>query len=76
VGQARGLGWARDGGRCAWRFDDGSVCGSRDWIEYDHVRPVARGGRSDTPRNVRLLCRLHNRAAAEAAGLSLAARSS
>ena len=24
--------WERDGGRCAWRFDDGTVCGSKDWI--------------------------------------------
>jgi len=60
--------WQRDGGRCAWRFDDGTVCGSRDWLEYDHVKPFARGGRSDSPRNIRLLCRLHNRVAAEAAG--------
>jgi hypothetical protein len=62
--------WERDAGRCAWRFEDGTICGSKDWIEYDHVRPFARGGRSDTPRNVRLLCRLHNGLAAEAAGLS------
>ncbi|MDE2141698.1 MAG: HNH endonuclease [Elusimicrobia bacterium] len=62
--------WERDDGRCAWRFDDGTVCGSKDWIEYDHIKPYARGGRSDTPRNVRLLCRLHNGLAAAAAGLS------
>ncbi len=65
--------WERDAGRCAWRFADGTQCGSKDWIEYDHVRPFAKGGRSDTPRNVRLLCRAHNRAAAEAAGLSATA---
>lgn len=62
--------WERDDGRCAWRFDDGRICGSKDWIEYDHIKPYARGGRSDTPRNVRLLCRLHNGLAAAAAGLS------
>ncbi len=62
--------WRRDDGRCAWRFEDGTPCGSRDGLEYDHVRPFSRGGRSDTPRNVRLLCRLHNRLAAERAGLS------
>ena len=58
--------WARDEGRCAWREPDGTVCGSKDWIEYDHLRPYAKGGRSDDPRNIRLLCRVHNQAAAEA----------
>jgi len=58
--------WARDEGRCAWRDPDGTVCGSKDWIEYDHLRPYAKGGRSDDPRNIRLLCRAHNQAAAEA----------
>ncbi|UPT75952.1 MAG: HNH endonuclease [Elusimicrobiota bacterium] len=62
--------WARDDGRCAWRDADGTVCGSRDWIEYDHVRPFARGGRSDDARNLRLVCRQHNQAAALAAGFS------
>jgi hypothetical protein len=62
--------WERDGGRCAWRFEDGTLCGSKDWLEYDHVRPFAKGGRSESPRNVRLLCRLHNALAAEAEGLS------
>jgi hypothetical protein len=61
--------WQRDDGRCSWRFDDGRLCGSRDALEFDHVRPFARGGRSDEARNVRLLCRLHNRLAAEEAGL-------
>jgi len=64
--------WERDDGRCAWRFPEGTVCGSKDWIEYDHVKPFAKGGRSDSPRNVRLLCRLHNREAAAAAGVSAA----
>jgi 5-methylcytosine-specific restriction endonuclease McrA len=58
--------WARDDGRCAWRDGDGTLCGSKDWIEYDHLRPFAKGGRSDDPRNIRLLCRVHNQAAAEA----------
>jgi len=59
--------WARDDGRCAWREPDGTVCGSKDWIEYDHLRPFAKGGKSDDARNIRLLCRVHNQAAAEAA---------
>lgn len=62
--------WERDEGRCAWRFADGTPCGSKDWLEYDHVRPFAKGGRSDTPRNIRLLCRAHNQQAAAAQGLS------
>lgn len=61
--------WQRDDGRCSWRFEDGSPCGSRDALEFDHFRPFAKGGRSDDARNVRLLCRAHNRAAARAAGV-------
>jgi hypothetical protein len=61
--------WQRDEGRCAWRFDDGRPCGSREALEFDHFRPFAKGGRSDDARNVRLLCRMHNRMAAEAGGL-------
>lgn len=63
--------WARDKGACAWRKPDGSACGSKDWIEYDHIKPYARGGRSDDPRNLRLVCRQHNQAAALAAGFSV-----
>lgn len=62
--------WQRDDGRCVWRFEDGTPCGSREALEFDHVRPFARGGRSNDARNVRLLCRLHNAMAAEAAGLN------
>lgn len=58
--------WARDQGRCAWRFDDGTVCGGRDFVEFDHIIPFAKGGRSEY-RNLRLLCRAHNRLAAERA---------
>jgi hypothetical protein len=66
--------WQRDDGRCTWRFEDGEVCGSRDALEFDHFRPFAKGGRSDDARNVRLLCRMHNRLAAEAAGMFSAGR--
>ena len=67
--------WRRDDGRCSWRESDGRVCGSKDWLEYDHIRPYSRGGKSDDPRNVRLLCRAHNQAAARAAGLTVGPRS-
>jgi hypothetical protein len=66
--------WQRDDGRCMWRFDDGRLCGSRDALEFDHFRPFAKGGRSDDARNVRLLCRMHNRLAAKASGMLSAAR--
>ena len=62
--------WARDDGSCAWRNPDGKVCGAKDWLEYDHIHPYAKGGRSDDPRNIRLLCRQHNAAASLAAGFS------
>lgn len=64
--------WQRDGGRCAWRESDGTVCGCQDNLEYDHIRPFSKGGRSDDSRNIRLLCGEHNQAAARAAGLAWA----
>ena len=66
--------WQRDDGRCTWRSDDGTWCGSRDALEFDHFRPFAKGGRSDDARNIRLLCRMHNRMAAQSEGLFSAAR--
>ena len=66
--------WQRDDGRCTWRSDDGIWCGSRDALEFDHFRPFAKGGRSDDARNVRLLCRMHNRMAARAEGMLSDAR--
>jgi len=53
----------RDGGRVA---PDGARCDCRAWLEYDHIIPRAMGGRDDVD-NVRLLCRAHNRLAAEQA---------
>lgn len=58
--------WARDQGRCAWRFEDATVCGGRDFVEFDHIVPYAKGGRSEY-RNLRLLCRAHNQLAAQGA---------
>ena len=56
--------WQRDGGRCTFVGADGRRCGSRDFLEFDHVLPVARGGRA-TVDGVRLLCRAHNDLEAE-----------
>lgn len=53
----------RDGGCCQWRVEAGGVCGSRKWIEYDHIDPKANGG-LPTVENVRLLCRFHNQRSA------------
>jgi hypothetical protein len=58
--------WARDKGRCAFLSQDGRRCEATAGLELDHVLPWARGGRSDDPENVRLLCRAHNQERARA----------
>jgi len=45
--------YRRDGGRCV-------MCGSTVNLHFDHVLPYAKGGSSDTPANVQLLCAHHN----------------
>ena len=55
---------ARDGDRCAHVASDGLRCEARSPLEFDHILPVARGGKA-TIDNVRQLCRTHNRLAAE-----------
>lgn len=62
--------YRRDNGRCVYVSAEGRRCESRRDLEYDHVIPWARGGRSDDPENIRLLCRAHNALAARAAGLA------
>jgi hypothetical protein len=52
--------WTRDAGRCAYLDPHGRRCDSRDALEYDHIVAWADGGRSDSPDNIRLLCRAHN----------------
>jgi len=54
----------RDGGTCAASKPNGKRCNSTKNIEFDHIVPVALGGRS-TVDNLRLVCRAHNQAAAE-----------
>jgi hypothetical protein len=44
--------WQKYGGQCA-------ECGAGDYLEYDHVVPVAKGG-SNSENNVQLLCRRCN----------------
>lgn len=56
----------RDGGQCTYVSDKGRRCPSRARLEFDHVVPVARGGRT-TVENLRLRCAAHNQYAAEQA---------
>ena len=51
--------WERDGGRCTFLASDGHRCDERRYLEFDHVQPVARGGRTEV-ENLRLRCRAHN----------------
>jgi tellurite resistance protein len=44
--------WQRFGGQCA-------ECGAKQYLEFDHVIPVAKGG-GNTDTNVQLLCRACN----------------
>jgi hypothetical protein len=56
----------RDGLGCCWVDATGRRCGSSAWLELDHHHPSGKGGGSE-PENLRLLCRAHNRFAAERA---------
>jgi hypothetical protein len=55
---------ARDGLRCAWVSDDGERCNATGWLEFDHEQALGKDGGSEAS-NVRVLCRSHNRLAAE-----------
>ena len=66
----RSLVYKRDGGRCMFIGLEGVRCDARRGLEYDHIVPWAKGGRSGDPNNIRLLCRAHNLHAARAAGLA------
>ena len=56
--------WLRDGGRCTFTGASGHVCGATRLLEFDHVVPIARGGRTAAD-NIRLRCRAHNQYEAE-----------
>jgi hypothetical protein len=53
--------WLRDGGCCQFRDEEsGRVCGSRRWVQIDHILEFSRGGKHEIS-NLRLLCGAHNR---------------
>lgn len=39
----------------------GKRCGTRHRLQIDHIRPYCLGGSSSDPKNLRLLCAVHNR---------------
>jgi len=41
--------WNRDEGRCVY-------CGTEEYLEFDHVTPISKGG-TNTEENIQLLCR-------------------
>lgn len=51
--------WERDKGQCTFTGPSGKRCQARRYLEFDHVHPVAQGGRG-TIDNMRLRCRAHN----------------
>ena len=58
--------WKRDQGQCTFVNANGHRCPARRFLEFDHVEPVARGGRA-TVEAMRLRCRAHNQYEAERA---------
>ncbi|MES2770363.1 MAG: HNH endonuclease signature motif containing protein, partial [Bdellovibrionota bacterium] len=50
--------YKRDKGQCTHQN-----CNSNKFLEYDHIIPIAMGGKT-TIQNLRLLCRTHNQRAA------------
>ena len=56
--------WKRDRGQCTFVGDTGHRCGTRKFLEFDHIEAVARGGDA-TVENLRLRCRAHNQYEAE-----------
>jgi hypothetical protein len=57
--QVRRETYTRDRGRCAFISPDGRRCSAKSSLEFDHVKPFARFGATDTS-NMRLLCKAHN----------------
>jgi 5-methylcytosine-specific restriction endonuclease McrA len=56
--------WEQDQGRCTFVSASGKRCGARSFLQFDHIEPVARGGRASV-EGLRLRCRAHNQLEAE-----------
>jgi 5-methylcytosine-specific restriction endonuclease McrA len=56
--------WERDSGQCTFVSAKGKRCAAHQFLEFDHVEPVARGGKA-TVEGLRLRCRAHNQFEAE-----------
>jgi 5-methylcytosine-specific restriction endonuclease McrA len=56
--------WERDHGKCTFVNANGARCNTREYLEFDHVDPLARGGKT-TIDGLRLRCRAHNQYEAE-----------
>ena len=56
--------WERDGGQCTFVSPAGQRCPARSFLEFDHLDPVACGGRATAAR-MQLRCRSHNQYGAE-----------
>jgi hypothetical protein len=54
----------RDQNQCTFEDEMGRRCRERATLEYDHIKPFARGGQT-TFDNLRLRCKAHNLLAAE-----------
>src|SRR5262249_26496547 len=54
----------RDQGQCTFVAPSGHRCEARAGLEFDHVTPVASGGKA-VAANLRLRCRAHNQLEAE-----------
>lgn len=50
--------------QCCYVSPDGKRCQETRHLEYDHIQPYSAGGGND-PKNVRVLCRAHNKYFAE-----------
>jgi hypothetical protein len=54
--------WHRDSGRCTHVDPQGKRCESKHALQYEHVIPFAKGGKTSV-ENLKLLCPAHNQLA-------------